>query len=72
MDIKELRIKRGMTQEECASYLKISRRTYQSLESNNADKTSLRYQKYCRLLMLDNDASFITNVSLKDDLIKYY
>lgn len=50
MNIKEIRFRLGLTQQECADYLNISRRTYQNLESDETDTNSSKYISYCQRL----------------------
>ena len=49
MTLKQLRMSKGLSQEECAKYLGISTRTYQNYESKpekmNSDKYKVIYQK---------------------------
>ena len=47
--LKELRIKKGLSQQQCASYLNMSTRNYQNYE-NNDDKVNT--YKYLYLLVI--------------------
>lgn len=71
MNIKEIRFKLGLTQQECADYLKISRRTYQNMESDDANTYSPKYLLYCQKLESYKKASFNTYVVLGDNLKLY-
>ena len=76
MNIKEIRIKKGLSQLEAARALGISRRTYQNLESDDVDQSSVKYQHYCHILESLADKSvtpmFKTNVVLGNDLNLFY
>jgi len=60
-----------MTQEECASFLGISRRTLQSLESDKADTSSAKYLHYCSLLS-SGVGGYKTMVVTGEDLQAFY
>ena len=81
MNIKEIRFKLGLTQQECADYLNISRRTYQYLEKDNADNGSSKYIFYCKQLenyKKEPGLLFNTSIVIGDklqlfiDLVKKY
>lgn len=44
MELKELRIKKGLTQADCAKFLGISLRTYINYEKGSLKQNSLKYQ----------------------------
>lgn len=44
MNLKELRLKKGLTQVDCAKYLGIPVRTYQNYENDKNKSTSIKYQ----------------------------
>ena len=74
MDIKKIRASLGLTQQETADYLKISRRTYQYLEKVEEHEKSLKYDFFCDQLLKYNDDflySFNTNVVLGNKLSKF-
>lgn len=71
MTIKEIRLKLGLTQQECAEFLNISRRTYQYLENEDTDRDSDKYVYYCnKLLAYKNETkpSFNTHVVIGNSL----
>ena len=65
MTLKELRLKAGFTQEECAKVLNISLRTYNSYENNETKINSSKYNKYCKILR--EKLSIEDNVSKLDN-----
>lgn len=70
MNIKEVRLKKGLDQNKAAQVLGISRRTYQKLESPDSDTNSLKYRHYYELLNnYMNETSFHTNVVIGEDLL---
>lgn len=69
MNIKEIRIRKGLEQSEAARVIGVSRRTYQTLESPKSDTNSIKYRHFCEILENYNEeVSFNTNVVLGDDL----
>ncbi len=72
MTLKELRISKGLSQEECAKYLGIGRRSYQNYETDNSKQNTDKYRAYCSKLqaygnqensqVLQDNTSFLTNV----------
>ncbi len=52
--IKELRIKKGMTQEELAEMTELSARTIQRIENGEVDPRSYTLQMIAKALMLRN------------------
>lgn len=68
MKIKEVRIDKKLTQDQCANILGVSRRTYQNIEKN--DDGSAKYIKYLNALENYQIKPFKTDVVLGDDLIK--
>lgn len=69
MNIKEIRIRKGLEQSEAARVIGVSRRTYQTLESSKSDTNSIKYLHFCEILENYNkEVSFNTNVVLGDDL----
>ena len=66
--LKELRLSKKMTQQECADLLGISRRTVQNLERGDADVLSEKFQYYVKTLEGPKSDGFSTNVLLGDDL----
>jgi len=59
MTLKEIRLMKNRTQEECAKYLGVSLRTYNSYENDVNKVTSIKYQSMCNKL---NDYGMRTNL----------
>ena len=71
MNIKEIRFKLGLTQQQCAEFLNLSRRAYQYLETGDYDTNSEKYIFYCQKLESYGQKasiSFNTSVVLGDNL----
>ena len=78
MTLKELRIKMGLTQDEAAQILGLSRRSYQNYETDLEKANTFKYQIYLERLKQYHDEnmffkervnlSFYTNVFLGNDL----
>ncbi len=72
MDLKEIRIRKGLTQQEAADVLEISRRKYQSLEKEGNSSSSM-YLFYCdKLNNHGKTPLFYTNIVLWEDLKMLY
>ncbi len=61
-EFKELRMRRRMTQEECAKALNVSKRTIQNLESESSDVTSDKFSYYLQSLKEFSAQGYRTNV----------
>lgn len=83
MSIKELRISIGLTQKECANYLGMSLRNYQSYEGDEGKINTLRYNAIVRKLEAyskngtaysnhENNLAFNTNVITGEQLLRFY
>ena len=72
MNIKEIRLNLGLTQEEASQYLGISRRNYQNIEKEN--KTSPKYISYCKKLenYQNEKINFFTSVIIGKNLKTFY
>ena len=75
MELKELRLKNGFTQEECAKFLNISLRTYNKYENHSDKIVKSKYDLYCKTLNenLNNnsnfdDIKFLTTVKIDNEL----
>lgn len=65
MTLKELRISKGLTQNECAEYLKISPRSYQNYENNSEKINSTKYKDiYKKLEIFQNSDILINSATL--------
>ena len=64
MDIKEIRKEKGLTQQQSADFLGISRRSYQTLEKEGAESNEQKYDYYCSLLAGGDMASSATREKL--------
>ena len=73
MNLKELRISKGLTQSECAEYLKMSTRNYQNYENDVVRENTAKYnrvyqklegygQKSTDVSPVKNEPAFYTNV----------
>ena len=64
MDIKKLRIEKSLTQEECASILGISTRTYMRYENDETKKNTLKYNyiydKLSQYNIIDEEHGLLT------------
>ena len=80
MTLKEIRIIKGLTQSECASYLGISLRSYKSYENDLDKQVTLKYKVLCSKLIsynkngliLNEDVGFNTNVVIGEKLLRLY
>lgn len=74
MNIKQLRIAKGLTQNQCAELLGISRRGYQNLEKDDANTKTEKYQNYCKIInnYRNENLNFQTNVVVGNDLLMFY
>lgn len=50
MTLREIRIEKGLTQEQAAKLLSMTRRTYHKYENDNSKSNGLRYQFMCQML----------------------
>lgn len=79
MNLKELRLSKGLTQKECAKYLNISLRSYQIYENDLSENKSTKYMMiFNKLQSYKNDISpktelhFYTNVISNNNLLFLY
>ena len=79
MNLKELRLSKGLTQKECAKYLNISLRSYQIYENDLSENKSPKYMMLCnKLQSYKSDVSpkkelhFYTNVISNNNLLFLY
>lgn len=75
MTLEELRLYKGLTQSECAQYLGISLRTYQTYEKDSRVINSFKYLMFYKKIEeygQNLDKTFNTNVVLGEDLKTYY
>ena len=79
MNLKELRLSKGLTQKECAKYLNISLRSYQIYENDLSENKSTKYMMLCnKLQSYKSDVSpkkelhFYTNVISNNNLLFLY
>ena len=82
MTLKELRISKGLSQEECAKYLGIGRRTYQNYETDSSKQNTDKYKLYYSKLQeygnqennhsMQDNTSFLTNVVIGDGISALY
>lgn len=72
MDLRELRISLGLTQLECANYLKMSLRNYQNYENNITKNIAKKNALFKKLEQYNNKASqekeYYTNIITGNDL----
>lgn len=75
MTLKELRIKKGLSQQQCASYLNMSTRNYQNYENNDDKVNTYKYnaiysklQEYGSLYINNETNQFNTNVIIGNGL----
>lgn len=70
MTLKELRKQKGLTQVECAKYLEIPVRTYQSYETDTSKVGSMKYQFMLQKLgqygFIDEDHGILTLQQITD------
>ncbi|MBQ9457672.1 MAG: AAA family ATPase [Bacilli bacterium] len=71
-EIKELRLAKKLTQQECAEILGVSKRTVQNLEDESSNRDTDKFQYYVRLLKEAERSEFLTNVVLGKDLLKLH
>ena len=80
MTLKEIRIIKGLTPSEWASYLGISLRSYKSYENDLDKQVILKYIVLCSKLIsynkngliLNEDVGFNTNVFIGEKLLRLY
>lgn len=79
MTLREIRIDRGLTQEEAAKLLSMTRRTYIKYENESCRSTSLQYQFMCQTLerygMVDEEHGVLTLEQIQNicrDVFKQY
>lgn len=69
MTLKEQRLQSGLTQAECAALLRISRRTYQSYESDENKQGSMMYgyllDKLAELTRIDEEHGIVDLAQIK-------
>ena len=72
MDLRELRISLGLTQLECANYLKMSLRNYQNYENNITKNIAKKNALFKKLEQYNNkvsqEAKYYTNIITGNDL----
>lgn len=70
MTLRELRESKNLTQEECAKYLGVPRRTYQNYETDATKATSMKYaymmQKLEEYGYIDEGNGILTTDQIKD------
>ena len=70
MTLKELRKQKGLTQVECAAYLGVPVRTYQSYEADESKHTSIKYaymlQKLEQYGFIDEEHGILSLQKIKD------
>ena len=79
MNLKELRLSKGLTQKECAKYLNISLRSYQIYENDLSENKSTKYmmifnklQSYTSDEVTKEELHFYTNVISNNNLLFLY
>ena len=79
MNLKELRLSKGLTQKECAKYLNISLRSYQIYENDLSENKSTKYtmifnklQSYTSDDVTKEELHFYTNVISNNNLLFLY
>lgn len=70
MGLKEIRQQQGLTQEEAAKFLGITRRTYANYESGKIDQSSLKYKYIINALqkanLIDEEHGILTIEKIKE------
>ncbi len=76
MNLKELRLSKGLTQKECAKYLNISLRSYQIYENDLSENKSTKYmmifnklQSYKSDILTKTELHYYTNVISNNNLL---
>lgn len=84
MTLKDIRLMKNLTQEECAKYLEVSLRTFNSYENDESKISTIKYKTMCNKLndygnksgnlqeLEHVDSGFNTNVVIGSELKKFF